>query len=397
MGHPLRWNRTDLLYEVTIETIQGRYLLRPSPEVKEIILGVISKAQELYPAIALYAFVFTRNLGTLILSTRDESQFSKFMAYVDGGISRKLGRLLDWSGKLWAGRYRAVPILDEEAITQRLRHLLSQGVADGLVASPTDWPGATCVPALLGSMRLEGIWVNRDREARLRASGIDPSPSAYIERYRVQLTPLPAWAGLSRQELVGRYRAMVESIEVEHLVITRGVVVGPVELQRQDPFFRPEARRRRRFAQICHSVSATLAEGFRVAFRRFSAAFHAAAAELIGRPEVKKQLVSAFPGGSNPRPALSVPLELAPIPWWNEAPPRDLVGTDTVIDDTAHDLTGEAPTLRWTKRSDRSAPRVGSPADAPPTTDARAHVVGPPSAPPTRRLRPPPPPVPSTS
>jgi uncharacterized membrane protein len=41
------------VYEVTIETIQGRYLLRPSREVRDLILGVISRAQARYEAIGL--------------------------------------------------------------------------------------------------------------------------------------------------------------------------------------------------------------------------------------------------------------------------------------------------------------------------------------------------------
>ena len=98
-----------------------------------MILAVLARAQSRYPAISLYAFVFTRNEGALLLSSAEEQLVSRFMAYVDGEISRKVGRLLDWSGKMWAGRYRMAPILDEESITERLRHVLSRGVDEGPV------------------------------------------------------------------------------------------------------------------------------------------------------------------------------------------------------------------------------------------------------------------------
>jgi hypothetical protein len=308
MGYPLRWHRTDLVYEISLETIQGRFLLRPSREVSDLILGVLSRAQVLYPAIRLHAFVFTRDVATLLLATHDETQISKFMAYVAGGISRRLGRLLDWSGRFWRSRYRAVPVLDEEAITTRLRHVLARGVDEGLVVSPKHWPGASCVPALLGNMCLEGTWVDRDREAGLRAAGLEPPPTAYVQPYRVVLSPLPAWAGLSRAELVARHHAMIESIELEHLMRTHGEVMDPVALQQQDPFFRPPGNStRRRLGRLCHATSQALVDGFRTAYRQFCAAFRAAAGALGRRTGVVRAVVRDFPQGSSPRPDLRVP------------------------------------------------------------------------------------------
>jgi hypothetical protein len=44
------------LVEITTRTIQGRLLLRPSPELTDIILGVIGKAQNLYE-MTIHTFV----------------------------------------------------------------------------------------------------------------------------------------------------------------------------------------------------------------------------------------------------------------------------------------------------------------------------------------------------
>ncbi len=401
MGHPLRWNRTDLVYEVTLETIQGRYLLRPSREVRDLILGVISRAQARYPAINLYAFVFTRDRGVLLLSTADEAQFSSFMAYVAGGISRKLGRLLDWSGKLWAGRYRSAPILDEDAINQRLRATLALGVDEGLVASPRDWPGASCVPALLGPMTLDGVWVDRDREAALRRGGLEPPASAYVRPYRVTLTPIPGWADLPRAEQVARYQAMIESIEHEHLMSHRGKVVDAVELQRQDPFFRPPptgARLRR----LCHATTAALATGFRAAYRGFCAAFRAAASAIVPPSPAKAALVAGFPPGSAPRPDLRVPVAVGrAAPWWCEAPVAPPPDEVTVADDAVTGSGTERATIPWPKvrrphRPRRSAPPPPpAPPPAPPTVaqaGRRAPVHRRPADRPTRALADPRPP-----
>jgi len=64
MPRPLRFVPAGSLVEVTTRTIQGRLLLRPSPE---IILGVIGKAQGLY-GMAIHAFVLVSTHAHFLLS-----------------------------------------------------------------------------------------------------------------------------------------------------------------------------------------------------------------------------------------------------------------------------------------------------------------------------------------
>jgi len=52
----MRFVPNGALVETTTRTMQGRLLLRPSPELEDIILGVIGKAQSLHP-VAIHAFV----------------------------------------------------------------------------------------------------------------------------------------------------------------------------------------------------------------------------------------------------------------------------------------------------------------------------------------------------
>jgi hypothetical protein len=64
MARPLRFVPPHSMVEVTTRTMQGRLLLRPSPELTEIILGIIGKAQDMY-GMAIHAFVSrsTKNDG----------------------------------------------------------------------------------------------------------------------------------------------------------------------------------------------------------------------------------------------------------------------------------------------------------------------------------------------
>ena len=57
--------------EVTSRTLHGRFLMRPSAEVNQIILGVLGRAQAKYE-VELYAFVFLSNHAHLLLVPADE-------------------------------------------------------------------------------------------------------------------------------------------------------------------------------------------------------------------------------------------------------------------------------------------------------------------------------------
>jgi hypothetical protein len=53
------------------------------------------------------------------------------MQYLRANLSRKVGRLVDWSGGFWERRYSAEPVLDDEALVGRLRYVLAHGVKEG--------------------------------------------------------------------------------------------------------------------------------------------------------------------------------------------------------------------------------------------------------------------------
>src|SRR5262245_10997904 len=212
MGHPLRWFLPGVVYESTIRTIQERFLLRPSRLSRDLILGVIGRAQRLYSGVQLYAFVYMSNHAHLLVSADDGAQLAAFLGFVNGNVAREMGRLHGWAGALWGRRHRPIPILDEEALLARLRYLLAQGVKEGLVASPRDWPGASAVPGLLGDMTLAGRWCNRTLETRARRRGAAHAAGAFDETYLVRLTPLPAWAALDAKSLAVRYEALVHDI-----------------------------------------------------------------------------------------------------------------------------------------------------------------------------------------
>lgn len=284
MARPLRTlSAPNTVVEITATTIQNRYLLRPSDEVNDIILGCIARAQEQYPTVALHLFVFLSTHFDLILSAPDHDAISRFVGHLKSNIARELGPIHDWEAKFWGRRFRSIPVLDEEALLGRVRYVLSHGCKENLVDRPGDWPGVQCVRAVTRGERLFGTWL--DRTGRYRASrkkGEAPRAADFAQRLEVKLTPLPCWAELSEAQRQAKYRRLVKEIEAETRARHAAAGTRPLGVSAvlsQDPHARP-ARPKRSPAPLCHAASRAVREEFRKAYRAFVSAYRAASARF---------------------------------------------------------------------------------------------------------------------
>jgi len=177
MSYPLRWYLPNVTYECTIRTLDSRFLLRPDDASRAIIECVIARAARRYPNVRLHNYDAQINHLHIDLSSTDGESIPRFLQYVHGNLARELSRLRGWVGKFWGRWVRVIPIVDDDAIVARFRYILAQGVKSGLVASPRDWPGACAVGALLGSMRVTGTWISRQRLWRNAQSRRRSTPS----------------------------------------------------------------------------------------------------------------------------------------------------------------------------------------------------------------------------
>jgi len=80
-------------------------LLRPSPELNDIILGVSSHVH-------------------LLVSPTSAYQHARFMQFLNANIAKEVTRFHNWTERVWFRRYRAIPVVDDEAEPARMRYLL---------------------------------------------------------------------------------------------------------------------------------------------------------------------------------------------------------------------------------------------------------------------------------
>ena len=291
-----------MVFEITTRTVQERYLLRPSPVTRDLIVGVLAKAKALYDGVNIHAFVFLSNHYHLLISVTDGKDLSDFLCYVNGNVARELGREHRWRRcAFWSKRATTIVVLDEAAQHDRMKYVLSNGVKEGLVRSPRDWPGASSVGAQLGSMTLVGKWIDRDslRRARLRDRRVRSEDHTTCPE--LELTPLPAWKHLSKQELLAKHETLVAEIET---TFATHRVLGVKRVLALNPHSSPtdsELRRiaRGRKAPVCHTTFPKLRDGFRRAYRAFVDIFRNVSLKDEGAPIT----LAEYPEGSFPRPS----------------------------------------------------------------------------------------------
>ncbi len=311
MGRPLRFIPPGSLVEVTTRTVQGRLLLRPSPELNDIVLGVLGRAQALF-GMELHAFAVMSNHVHLLLSPRDAAQLAAFMAHVNGNIAREAGRVYDWRERFWGRRYRAIVVMDETAQVGRLRYLVAQGCKEGLVAQAQDWPGASCVLALTQGTALAGHWFDRTAEHAARRKGQTPSPHEFATLCSVTLSPLPCWRHLEADTRRVLCQDLVRQVEQDARIALGGrSPMGRERICNQDPHSRP-AHIDETPAPCVHATEPSMRQVFRQAYRVFVDAYRTAAGLLRLGDRDAQFPQHAFP----PALAFSRPADGGADPLW---------------------------------------------------------------------------------
>ena len=253
MARPLRYYTPGLILEVTVRTIQGRHLLHPSRRLNRAVLGVMARAQARYN-VRIYSVIVMSNHIHMVISADTRRSLVRFMTYVNSNIARVVGRLRNWPERFWGRRYRSVPILDPDALLERLRYVFAHGYKEGLVGRPQEWRGVHTIGAWCHGKRLIGTWFDRTALFRDRKAGVQLEASHYESEHELVLSPPPGWEAASKAELREGMRRLVQEAIKRHPPSRpfRGRPRPRHAARRKDPHVRP-ARVSRRPAPVCHT------------------------------------------------------------------------------------------------------------------------------------------------
>jgi hypothetical protein len=298
MPRPLRFVPEHALVEITTRTLQGRLLLKPSPELTDLVLGIVGKAQALY-GMAIHAFVFLSTHAHFLLSPTDAGQLAVFMQFINANVAKEAGRLHDWRERVWSRRYRSIVVADEKAAHARLRYILAHGAKEGLVTTPGAWPGANCVAALTTGALLRGTWFDRSAEFRARQRGETVFPAQFAATFDVRLTPLPCLQHLTEHQRQSECRRVVGEIQAKAEAENKEKGRRPMGVEAilaQNPHSKP-ATTDRSPAPFVHASNDSTEFAFRIRYRAFVDAFRAGAARLRERARELSEMfpICAFP------------------------------------------------------------------------------------------------------
>lgn len=288
------------LVSITCRAVQGRYLFRPGPQLNDLVLGVLGRAQRRYETTISAVVVLSSHLH-LLLVVDDAQEPSAFMRYVKSKLAREVNRLTGWRGPVFDRRYEMTVVTNEDAAQiERLRYVLSQSVKENLVERVRQWPGVHCAAALIDGAPLEGHWFDRTQEFAARLRREDIGRMRYATAETVTLSPIPCWAHLPPEIYRARIAALVETIESEaarERKHTGASVLGVKAILSRDPLYRPTTLARSPAPRV-HAATRAARKAFYDIYAAFVSTFREAS-ERLRRGERE----APFPLGSFP-PAL---------------------------------------------------------------------------------------------
>lgn len=267
------------LYFVTVRTFQSRFLITPTEQVRNVLAGVLAKASTVAD-VQLHGFVALSNHVHLLVTARGTS-LTPFMQYFLGNAARKVGRLVGWTGSFWQRRFSAEPVLDDASAVGRLRYLLAHGVKEGLVRTPEEWPGLTCLPLLRSEeTKVERFfhWARRWRKGALVDGGEDEWNERWAEDVPLRLVPLPCWARLDFEERQRALQAILDDI-AQQWAPQHETVKGAQKACEMEPHHQPR-RTKKSPRPLCHVSTSDGLREFRELLRAWVAAFSQASARF---------------------------------------------------------------------------------------------------------------------
>lgn len=231
------------LREITSRLNHGQFLFKPSRRFNRIFKGILGRAQK-KTGMNICAYVVMSSHFHILLQPGTAERLADFMEYLNGNLSKEVGRLYGIKGPKYERRYTDIPVSDE-AIVQidRLRYILSNSTKEGLVASPLKWPGVHCARAIVFGKNDTGIWFNRTKSGIAKNQHRKPKKKDVETEYEIRLSPLPCWARFSKEEYRCRVLGLIREIEVDALAMHRDKGTQPLgkkAIVAMDPMYKPD-------------------------------------------------------------------------------------------------------------------------------------------------------------
>ena len=308
-----RYFEDDVLYHIIFRTSQGCFFLKPDSDgkLKRLIAGIIGHARGTFPEVRIHAAAILSNHAHLAISGKRE-KIAPYIGFIKREISRRWGPVVNWHG-LFEESYHATAVITPEAQIRCMSYILSQGVKEGLVEKPQQWPGFHCATSLVTGKPIKGEWLNSTeigqalRKAKQRGDSESVRKENFLKPHKVYFDKLPALEHLSdeayRQEMVSLVECVVEEGRKERkgkgVVGVKGAINGKILMRSEAPE-QPWFEERRRMV-VWDKVGEMVVREYLHRYWEFQIEFRKAANRWRdGDPEPGFPIGAYWPGRARP-------------------------------------------------------------------------------------------------
>ena len=273
MPRALRYQpEENMIHVVSTRCLQGMSFLRPNKRVNQIIAGVLCRALSRSKGeIALSAYVFMSNHYHLILRSKDVKSLSEFMQYFNQNLSRELSHIHEWKNHFWQTNYASHLVLDESALIDQFKYILSNSVKEGLVPHPQSWPGLHCYSHIVERKKVNGLWIDRSAlyNARRSKNKGHLTEDDFSIWDQLKLERPECWSHLNEEEYRDMIKVWAKEISDEHRRLN---FMGAKKVMEADVFQvrTPKVRDR----PLCKSGCAQLRKAFMRAYYTFKEQYY---------------------------------------------------------------------------------------------------------------------------
>ncbi len=304
---PRRW-RPDAIYTEVKRTVDRQFLLKPTPEVRNLVGACLGRAQAMVP-VKLYwavANINTMQLGRAPMDDHPDAldNMSRFDQLFYGLLSRGLNKLWDREGPVWSTRNRSEECIDDEMVEQQFMYALTNPVKDGLCEKVSDWEGLTLFDQLASGeeerfYHIDWVrWWDEGGKKNKKPIG------EYKKWVTVKLSPIPEWERYSehrRQTLLRKRVSKEETDFAKERKEAKRPVMDRSMRARIDPRDRPRNKKKSGPQPLCHSSTKKAADKYKIKWREFLVLFREASEKFLSGVFDAK-----FPDGSFRPPLITV-------------------------------------------------------------------------------------------
>jgi REP element-mobilizing transposase RayT len=279
MGRPIRRQAPGQYYLVTTRCHQARFFLRPDAAVNAVVLEWLARSQRRFPSVIIHAVcVMSNHLHLLVCD--ESAELSDWAGFFLGNLARAVNRIRGRRGSFFERRYSAEPVLDVEALHDRLLYVVTNPVKADLCRRAKDWPGVVLFAASQKRTVVPVSWV--DRSGMQKGNADDTGASLAAAAVRVDgvlvVDPIPALDSEGSASVAQAVREREQTLakgrpKQRRRMITRARILA--QSWRSAP--RNPKRSRR---PLCHAADRGVREAFVRGFRAFVSLFQEASAML---------------------------------------------------------------------------------------------------------------------